>query len=337
MDSTQLRNFATHQMAQMKNKACFPSFLPRGVLMLFVMLAIAGPVSGQYTQERQVSKHIHKLAADKMKGRGTGSKELDKAARYIQKHFKKFGLEPLGTEDYRQTFTARVRRVVVDDSIRQAHNIIGFLNNGADHTIVVGAHYDHLGMGTQGGSLNSLAHGKIHQGADDNASGVAGLLEMARHFAQNDETEPYNILFIAFSAEELGLLGSRHFVEEPTLPLQDLHFMLNFDMIGRYDQQLAVIGYGTSPSWPSIFDRVDSRGLRIHRGHDGSGGSDQTSFYRKDIPVLFFHTGGHPEYHRPGDTPDKINYPATVAIIDIAIDVVKSAMEESKLVFTPTH
>src|SRR5690606_32845871 len=142
---------------------------------------------------------------------------------------------------------------------------------------------------------------------------------------------------IAFSAEELGLLGSRHFVEQPTVPLQDVHFMLNFDMIRRYDQQLAIIGYGTSPSWPGIFDRLDPRRLRIHRGHDGSGGYDQTSFYRKEIPVLFFHTGGHPEYHRPGDTPDKINYPATATIIDMAIDVIKLAMDESKLVFSPTH
>ncbi len=312
-------------------------FLISCFLAILASLACAPTAYAQHTQEKLVSKHIHRLASDNMKGRGTGSKELEKAARYIQRHFKKYGLQPLGTEGYRQTFTAKVRRVVVDDSIRQAHNVIGFLDNGAAHTIVVGAHYDHLGMGTQGGSLDSIPHGKIHQGADDNASGVAGLLEIARYFAKNDETEPYNILFIAFSAEELGLLGSRHFVEEPTLPLESIHFMLNFDMIGRYNEQLAVIGYGTSPSWPGIFDRVDARSLRIHRGHDGSGGSDQTSFYRKDIPVLFFHTGGHPEYHRPGDTPDKINYPATAAIIDIAIDVIKEAMLEPKLTFTPTN
>lgn len=323
-------------MAQMKKTPCNLNFRPSWILIVLALLACA-PAWGQYAQERQVSKHIHKLASDKMKGRGTGSKELDKAARYIQKQFIKYGLEPRGTEGYRQTFTAKVSRVVVEDSIRQAHNIVGLLDNGAEHTIVVGAHYDHLGMGTQGGSRDSLPQGKIHQGADDNASGVAGLLEVARYFAQNEEIEPYNLLFIAFSAEELGLLGSRHFVEQPTVPLQDVHFMLNFDMIGRYDQQLAIIGYGTSPSWPGIFDRLDPRGLRIHRGHDGSGGSDQTSFYRKEIPVLFFHTGGHPEYHRPGDTPDKINYPATATIIDMAIDVIKLAMDESKLVFSPTH
>lgn len=321
----------------MKNKRLNARNLKTLFLALLVLLTCTPQAWAQYTQERQVSKHIHKLASDKMKGRGTGSKELDKAARYIQRHFKNYGLQPLGTQGYRQSFTAKVRRVVVDDSIRQAHNLIGFLDNGAAQTIVVGAHYDHLGMGTQGGSLDSIPQGKIHQGADDNASGVAGLLEIARYFANNNETEAYNILFIAFSAEELGLLGSRHFVEEPTVPLESIHYMLNFDMIGRYDQQLAVIGYGTSPSWPGIFDSVDSRGLRIHRGHDGSGGSDQTSFYRKDIPVLFFHTGGHPEYHRPGDTPDKINYMATTAIIDIAIDVIKQAMKESKLTFTSTN
>lgn len=291
----------------------------------------------QYTQEKTVSKHIHRLASDKMKGRGTGSKELEKAARYIERHFKKYNLQPQGTDGFRQPFKAKVRRVVVVDSIRIAHNIIGFLDNSAEYTIVVGAHYDHLGMGKQGGSLDSVPEGKLHQGADDNASGVAGLLEIARYFSTNNTVEPYNILFIAFSAEELGLLGSRHFVDEPTIPLDNMHFMLNFDMIGRYDQQLAIIGYGTSPSWPAVIDDVDNRGLNIHRGHDGSGGSDQTSFYRKDIPVLFFHTGGHPEYHRPGDTPDKINYPATTTIIDIAIDVIKRAMDEPKLQFAPTN
>ncbi len=309
------------------------------VSLVFTTAAFTYPpmAFAQYTQEKLVSKHIHKLASDRMKGRGTGSKELDKAAHYITRHFKKHKLKPVGTDGFRQPFVARVRRVVVDDSIRNAHNVIGLLDNGAEHTIVVGAHYDHLGTGTQGGSLDSNPQGKIHQGADDNASGIAGLLEIARYFSRNNEIEPYNILFIAFSAEELGLLGSRHFVDEPTIPLENMHFMLNFDMIGRYDQQLAIIGYGTSPAWPTIFDDIDTRGLTLHHGHDGSGGSDQTSFYRKGIPVLFFHTGGHSEYHRPGDTPDKINYPATVDIIDIAIDVIKRAMKEPKLQFTPTQ
>src|SRR5690554_4739509 len=124
-------------------------FLASSLLVLLALLA-CGPVAyAQYAQEKRVSKHIHKLASDKMKGRGTGSKELDKAARYIQRHFRKSGLRPMGTQGYRQPFLAKVRRVVVEDSIRQAHNIIGFLDNGAAHTIVVGAHYDHLGLGMQ--------------------------------------------------------------------------------------------------------------------------------------------------------------------------------------------
>src|SRR5690606_36266600 len=110
-------------------------------------------------------------------------------------------------------------RVTVKDSIRRANNLLGFLDNGAPYTIVIGAHYDHLGLGMQGGSKDPEPAGKIHNGADDNASGVAGLLELARYFSENNQTEPYNFLFIAFAAEELGLLGSRYFVEHPTLPL----------------------------------------------------------------------------------------------------------------------
>lgn len=307
-------------------------------VFIFAFIAAFHPAEAQYADEKHVKKHIYKLASDKMKGRGTGSKELDRAGRYIERHFKKYKLTPLGTQGYKQPFTATVRRVVVPDSIRKAHNIIGFLDNDAKHTIVVGAHYDHLGMGRQGGSRDSIPEGKLHNGADDNASGVAGLLEIARHYSTNDVIEPYNILFIAFSAEELGLVGSQHFVNEPTLPLEDMHFMLNFDMIGRYDpkQKLAIIGYGTSPSWPAIFEGITAD-VDFFKSHDGSGGSDQTSFYAADIPVLFFHTGGHEDYHKPGDEPHKINYPATADIIDIAINVIENALQHPKLIFTPTN
>lgn len=300
-------------------------------------LTLLGAAYGQVVDPEKVKKHIYTLASDKMKGRGTGSKELNKAGKYIERQFKSYKLTPLGTDGFKQPFTAKVRRVVVKDSIRQAHNVIGLLDNGAAHTIVVGAHYDHLGMGRQGSSRDTLPEGKLHNGADDNASGVAGLLEIARHFSTNDVTEPYNILFIAFSAEELGLVGSRHFVNEPTLPLENMHFMLNFDMIGRYqpEQRLAIIGSGTTPSWPAVFENITSD-IDFWLSHDGSGGSDQTSFYAKDIPVLFFHTGGHEDYHMPGDEPQKINYPATVSIIDLAIEVIESAMKHPKFDFTPT-
>lgn len=309
----------------------------RPLTILIALLACHLYAGAQHADESLVRKHIYRLASDKMKGRGTGSKELDKAARYIERHFKKYGLVPMGSERYRQPFTATVRRVVVVDSVRKASNLVGFLDNDAPYTIIIGAHYDHLGMGRQGSSLDSLPEGKIHNGADDNASGVAGLLELARHFSQNDRKEPYNFLFIAFSAEELGLLGSRHFVENPSLPLGQVHFMLNMDMIGRYNPErgIGIGGYGTSPSWPEVFNPVDTS-IKFFTDNAGKGGSDHHTFYMKNIPVLFFHTGGHPDYHAPGDDPDKINYDAMVEIIDLEIQLIENAMKQRKLSFSAT-
>lgn len=294
-------------------------------------------VLAQISQEN-LKKHIYYLADDNMKGRGTGSKEVKKAANYIENYFEKYGLSPKGEKGYRQTFEARVRRVVVSDSIRHADNVIGYIDNGTPYTIVVGAHYDHLGDGRQGGSRDSLGVGEIHNGADDNASGVAGLLELARHYSSNGIREPYNLLFIAFGAEELGLVGSRYFTDNPTVPLEDVHWMLNMDMIGRYnsDNGLAVIGYGTSTTFPTIFENISSD-IKFNLSRDGNGGSDQTSFYRKDIPVLFFHTGGHEDYHKPGDDPEKIDYDALESILQLEIDVIDNSMKQDKMDFQWTN
>jgi len=289
-------------------------------------------------QENNLKKHIEYLASDKMKGRQTGSEEVEKSAQYIEKQFKKYDLLPKGNNKYRQTFEAKVRRVVVADSIRKADNIIGFLDNEAKYTIVIGAHYDHLGHGELGSSRDTLNIGKIHNGADDNASGVAGLLELARHYAKNNKKESFNLLFIAFGAEEWGLLGSKYFTENPTIPLENIHWMLNMDMIGRYnpDNGVAVIGYGTSSAFPEIFEGITSD-IKFNLSKDGSGGSDQTSFYRKDIPVLFFHTGGHPDYHKTGDDAHKINYEALKAILELEIKVLDNSMKAPKMDFIWTN
>jgi len=281
-----------------------------------------------------ISKHIYKLASDKMKGRGTGSKENARAARYVEKKFREYKLKPLGTDGFRQEFVAKVRRVVVTDSLRQTRNVIGFLDNGAASTIVIGAHFDHLGLGRQGSSKDEHPEGKIHNGADDNASGVAGLLELARYFSQNNKKEPCNFLFIAFGAEELGLLGSRHFVNNPTLPLSTINFMCNMDMIGRYNpgRGVGIGGFGTSDQWPEIFKPIKSD-VKFFTDAAGSGGSDHGSFYAKRIPVLFFHTGGHDDYHKPTDDAGKIDFKAEAGIIDIEIQIIENAMKLPKLNF----
>lgn len=307
-------------------------------LIIMISFCLAQVSYAQQVQVKHLKKHIYYLADDKMQGRATGSKELDKAADYIEKHFKKFKLKPLGTNKYRQAFEAKVKRVPVPDSIRTAENIIGFLDNGAPYTVVIGAHYDHLGHGTFGGSLNKNDIGKIHNGADDNASGVAGLLELARYYSTNNIKEDYNILFIAFSAEELGLVGSRYWTENPTLPLDKIHWMLNMDMIGRYNPNngLAIIGHGTSSKFSRIFEGITAP-IKFYTSRDGNGGSDQTSFYRKNIPVLFFHTGGHDDYHRAGDDAHKIDYNALKAIIELEAKIINNSMKEEKLDFVWTN
>ncbi|WP_232046228.1 M20/M25/M40 family metallo-hydrolase [Sphingobacterium daejeonense] len=278
------------------------------------------------------------MSTDKMLGRETGMKGSSKAADYVEKYFKKYKLEPKGENGYRQNFTAKVTRVKVDNPERKSDNIIGFLDNNAPYTIVIGAHYDHLGTGHIGGSRDSLGVGKIHNGADDNASGVAGLLELARHYSSNDVKEPYNMLFIGFGAEELGLLGSKYFTENPTVSLDSIQWMLNMDMIGRYNPEngLAVIGYGTSSAFPKIFEGITSS-IKFNKSKDGNGGSDQTSFYKKNIPVLFFHTGGHDDYHKPSDDEDKIDYKAMEAILKLEIDVLDNSMKQPKMDFQWTN
>jgi Zn-dependent M28 family amino/carboxypeptidase len=300
------------------------------------LLFLSSHLFAQDPSARRIAGHIQKLASDNMKGRGTGSRENAKAAAYIRKQFKRYGLKPLGTDGFYQPFTAKVRRVVVPDSLRKAANVIGFLDNNAPYTIVIGAHYDHLGDGRQGSSLAPKPEGQIHNGADDNASGVAGMLELARYFATNDRIEPFNLLFIGFGAEELGLQGSRFFVNQPTVPLEKLNFMVCLDMIGRYnpDRGVGVGGYGTSDGWPAIFDGVKGP-VKFFTDRPGNGGSDNASFNAKQIPVLFFHTGGHPDYHRPTDDADKVDTLAEEGILRIAIALIENAMKRPKLTFTP--
>ncbi|MVZ65017.1 M20/M25/M40 family metallo-hydrolase [Sphingobacterium sp. DK4209] len=306
-------------------------------LVCLFLVGLVSTVAAQ-VNPKNLKKHIQFLASDKMKGRETGRPGSHKAADYVEKHFKKYGLIPKGEQGYRQTFEAKIRRVKLADSIRQSDNIIGFLDNKSQYTIVVGAHYDHLGYAEIGGSRDSLGVGKLHNGADDNASGVAGLLELARHYATNKEKETFNILFIGFGAEELGLVGSRYFTEHPTIPLSAIHWMLNMDMIGRYQEQngLAVIGYGTSSAFPKIFQGLKST-IKFNLSRDGNGGSDQTSFYRKNIPVLFFHTGGHEDYHKSTDDEPKIDYKALEAILRLEIEVIDQSMKQDKMDFQWTN
>ena len=210
----------------------------------------------------------------------------------------------------------------------KSDNVLGWLRARAPtkETLVIGAHYDHLGTGMEG-SLSSK-WGMVHNGADDNASGVAGLLQMARLFGNRKDQLQRNILFIAFGGEELGVLGSSYFVKNPVIPLQDVVAMFNMDMIGRLrDEKLIVGGTGTSPAWKEMLKQVNQAGLKITFNEDGYGPSDHSMFYAKDIPVLFFFTGAHAQYHKPEDDADLIEYKGMVAVLNYVSRIAEKILE----------
>lgn len=193
----------------------------------------------------------------------------------------------------------------------------------ASEYLVVGAHYDHLGWGGEG-SLHSSKTPAIHPGADDNASGTAALIEVARSIAAAPLRRP--VIFAAFSGEEIGLLGSQHYVENPAYPIASTVFMLNMDMVGRKkDGELNVQGTGTSPRWDALLTQVGKTfANEIKRTEDGQGPSDHASFYGKNVPVLFLFTGLHGDYHRPTDTWEKVSYNGMDTVVAIADNILRS-------------
>ena len=232
-------------------------------------------------------------------------------------------------------------KIDVGDKKRTGRNVIGYLDNGAARTVILGAHYDHLGYGEDGNSMLRTAEKSIHNGADDNASGTAALIELAR-VLKNAKQKNSNYLFIAFSAEELGLNGSKFFTEHSTIDFSKVNYMINMDMIGRLNDSSEVVtigGYGTSPQWGALINPTDKKNPFVIRiDSSGTGPSDHTSFYRKDIPVLFFFTGLHTDYHKPTDDFDKINYAGEARIINYISSIVLSPISmNQKLAFTKTR
>jgi hypothetical protein len=230
-------------------------------------------------------------------------------------------------------------RSAIGPKVRQARNLVGFIDNGAAQTVVLGAHYDHLGYGEDGNSMLRGGEKLIHNGADDNASGTAALVELAR-LLKKSKARQHNYLFVAFSGEELGLYGSKYFVEHSSVPAASVNYMINMDMVGRLNDSSKTVtigGYGTSPAWSSLLGGARNPGLQFKYDSSGTGPSDHTSFYRKDIPVLFFFTGLHTDYHRPTDDADKINYTGTLLIVRYIQSVVEASAASGKLAFQKTR
>ena len=216
----------------------------------------------------------------------------------------------------------------------EAHNVIGFMDNGAEQTIVIGAHYDHLGYGGEGSRYTGGP--AIHNGADDNASGVAGILELAYLLKQKKAPKYANFLFIAFSAEEKGLLGSKYYTANPTIDLNSVVAMMNYDMIGHMEENaFTVNGVGTSPQWTSNMSDISCKTIEYTTTESGIGPSDHTSFYLADIPAIHFFTGAHEHYHKPTDDVEIIVPEGAIKIVNFSYQLI-GELADDELEFTAT-
>jgi hypothetical protein len=285
---------------------------------------------------------VEYLSSDELEGRSTGSKGEELAANYIEKRFKELNVEPIGENGYFQEFSFKQKShphdtISTSDSIQEnsitGKNVIGFIDNKSINTIVVGAHYDHLGFGGEG-SLYRSDSLKIHNGADDNASGVSLMLDLAAKLKDNNNN---NYMFIAFSGEELGLLGSNFFVKNPTIDIKSINYMINMDMVGRLNNEntLAVYGLGTSPIFKQTI-KSNNKNFKIIENESGVGPSDHTSFYLNDIPVLNFFTGQHSDYHKPSDDSELLNYEGINLISDFIYSIISDLNDNGKLPFRET-
>ncbi|MFC4162168.1 M20/M25/M40 family metallo-hydrolase [Epilithonimonas zeae] len=325
-------------------------FLSINKLKLVSTLSLLGISALYYSQEKtnpeqvnedNLKKHIYFLASDELQGRLTGSEGETKAANYLSAEFKKLGLKPYEGKEFIQNFEYGVKLNPHDDKTSTAvkgKNVIAVLDNKADKTIVIGAHYDHLGLNEHHNSTLANSDGQIHNGADDNASGTAAVLELARLFSQNKTKENVNYIFALFSGEEDGLMGSKKLAETIKTNYPNTIFMINMDMVGRLnkDNNLTVGGVGTSPILSDLVKKYKPESINLSLDESGVGPSDHTSFYLKDIPVLFLFTGTHNDYHKPTDDADKINYTGQKIITNYVFNLANALGNEKEIPFTKT-
>lgn len=298
--------------------------------LALLTLAAGGVLHAQSSIAERVREHIHYLADDAREGRGVGTDGLDSAAAYIAREFARIGLTQPTDEGFFQAFAIDSTAPAATHSGlggAEVKNIVGVIPGRGDlagQVVVIGAHYDHLGLGGEGlGSLDPDSVGVVHNGADDNASGTAALLEIARMLRARATGARRTFVLVAFTAEEMGLIGSTHYVRHPVEPNDSTVAMLNLDMVGRLrDDQLLVFGTETAPEWDSLLDSVNANhGFAIHGSDDGWGRSDHSSFYAEEIPVLHFFTDTHEDYHRVSDDAALINMDGIARIAHFAADL----------------
>lgn len=310
-------------------------------LSCIVFLSVVLSCSQTHTKAIGLLEDVAFLANDSLQGRETGTPQELLAAAYIQQRMKGIGLLPKGNAGtYFQTFTFRPKSgphseplLTSEDGTITGTNVLGYVDNAADKTVIIGAHYDHLGWGGEG-SLYTNGDA-IHNGADDNASGVAVMLQLAQQLT--DTLQNSNYLFIAFSGEEMGLLGSNYFAKNPTVALAKANYMINLDMVGRLreDNTLSITGTGTTPIWDEVLQKSNTQ-FKLVLGESGMGPSDHTSFYLQGIPALHFFTGQHEDYHKPSDDVDKLNYEGMRLISSYITRIIATLDTVPKMAFTTT-
>ena len=309
--------------------------------VFYILIALFISCKSEKQKSITLEEDIAYLASDSLQGRETGTTYELKAATYIMERMKGVGLAPKGNAGtYFQTFTFKPKtdphaeiEFVNGDSTITGTNVIGYLDNQAEKTVIIGAHYDHLGMGGEG---SLYADGEaIHNGADDNASGVGILLQLAEKL--KDTLKGSNYLLMAFSGEEMGLLGSNYFTKNPTIDLPKASYMLNMDMVGRLRDAntLSISGTGTSPIWNQVLNATNTD-FKLVLSESGVGPSDHTSFYLQNIPALHFFTGQHADYHKPTDDSEKLNYEGMRMIEDYIIRIISELDDDAKLAFRTT-
>ncbi len=309
--------------------------------VFYILIALFISCKSEKQKAITLEEDVAYLASDSLQGRETGTEYELKAATYVKERMEGIGLAPKGNAGtYFQTFTFKPKtdphaqiEYVNGHSTLTGTNVIGYLDNQAEKTVIIGAHYDHLGMGGEG-SLYTDGEA-IHNGADDNASGVGILLQLAERL--KDTLKGSNYLFMAFSGEEMGLLGSNYFTKNPTIDLPKASYMLNMDMVGRLRDAntLSISGTGTARIWNQVLNATNTD-FKLVLSESGVGPSDHTSFYLQNIPALHLFTGQHSDYHKPSDDSEKLNYEGMRMIEDYIIRIISELDDDGKLAFRTT-
>lgn len=308
-------------------------------ILFFTLIAFYSVTqSGNTLLINSLKKQVEVLSGEEMKGRRAGSSGEEKAAMFIVEQLKSSHIPSLTTSYYVpfefNDISKSSKNQPNDVKISSANNIVGFIDNKRERSLVIGAHYDHLGKGFHINSRSTVEN-PVHFGADDNASGVASVLHIANQLNQNEIREAFNILVILFSAEEIGLVGSKAWIEQFSDSLS-MAGMINLDMVGRMqDREVQIYGLGTSPSWKQFSNNLDTT-INWKLDSSGLGPSDHASFYLDSIPAIHFFTGQHQDYHKETDTYDKINYNGMALIVNTLYQGIIQLSTNAPFVFSST-